>query len=172
MDMLVVWLRFLIWFPIQTIFWLAFHIVAIPIGAVVVLVYLLLGKVPPWIWRNKETGPYSSFKGRWWWYAGQNPVAGLRYMISEPPKADLKTYGATDSMDKVTGFQWRYRHSRWMDSLRLSWGKSDPHSGKDELYVGPKIGSETPGVGIALSWRPAWMPARCLGAIGVIIWVF
>ena len=103
-----------------------------------------------WLWGNED----EPGKGTWWnqlkWY-WRNPVANFRKRVKEPD--NVKTYGATDSMDEVPGLQIRYKHSAWLDSFRLSYGKPRKGKGKKDVYVGWKIDSITPGVGFAFTVR-------------------
>ena len=64
---------------------------------------------------------------------------GCHNMINAP-MPEFTTTGNTEdeTLEKLEGFQWRYRRS--LDgkyvSFRMTWGKPDGSKGKDEFYVG------------------------------------
>lgn len=88
-----------------------------------------------WIWGNWEGVEPDWNTGhlrRLWWYIGRNSVHNLT-KIRTPT---FTTYGGIDESEP--GFQWRYRHSTWLDSFRIVWGEPGP-KGKDEFYIGWKM---------------------------------
>ena len=83
------------------------------------------------------------------WLAIRNPVLGLDKYL--PPAPEVKQYGSIDEMEP--GFQWRYRHTTWRDSLRLAWGEPRPSKGKREIYVGYKIGPDVDNTSFTMQFR-------------------
>lgn len=146
---MVLLLRLLFWVPIEWAASLLLFTVLMIIGILTVPLGIQFGFDGLfWLWGNED----EPGKGSWWnqfkWY-WRNPVANFRRIVSEP--GDVTSYGATDSMDAVPGFQWRYRYGGWKDSIRISWGKPRKSKGKKDIYIGWKIGSPTPGVGFGFS---------------------
>lgn len=139
-------------------------LVFVPIGA-------CFSEWPRWIWiYGNEDEPST---GGWWdkvkWHF-RNPVANMRTLFKEPDW--VVTWGATDSMDEVAGWQIRWRHSVFADSLRITAGKPDPNKGKQEMYFGWKIKSKTPGVGFAWSLRmPLKVWLTLFATFGAVLWV-
>lgn len=148
-------LLFIVSLPYILFQWSFCLLLLIPIllaGLVVVPVGSLFKDWPRWLWLfGNEDEPYY---GTWWgkvkWYS-RNPVANMRKLFKEPDW--VVTFGATDSMDEIAGWQVRWRHSVFADSLRITAGPPDRSKGKRELYFGWKIRSKTPGVGFATSLR-------------------
>lgn len=152
-------LLFLVSLPYIAIQWAICLLLLIPIliaGLIAVPVGALYKEWPRWLWLfgNEDEPRY----GKWWdkvkWYGYRNPVANLRKLFKEPKW--VCTFGATDSMDAVAGWQIRWRFSVFADSIRITGGKPDKSKGKKELYFGWKLRSKTPGVGFATSIRMPW----------------
>ncbi len=185
----MIWLRALIYAPIQWLALAIFTLIGIILGLFIVPYCIRQNEWPKWawLWGNDQEGypdwfvkkAANSWYRKYWpkfhWFAIENPFNNLRFLISEPK--DVKTYPRTariyaaggDYME-LGGFRWRYRTGGWMDSLRLTFGPVDPEGKGREIYVGPKIGSTTPGVGIAMSWRPAWQPILFFTILGWYFW--
>lgn len=78
-----------------------------------------------------------------WWNTG---IRNGAHNLFERPQVKFRTNGNTDdpTLEKIEGFQWRYRESldgRYV-SFRMTWGK--PRSkGKREFYIGWTM-NETP----------------------------
>lgn len=169
-------LLFIVSLPYILLQWLlTLFIIALPLffGAIIFVPYAsLFEKWPKWLWLFYNDD--EPLKGSWWekvkWYGYRNPLANMRKLFKEPKW--VVTWGATDSMDKVAGWQIRWRHSVFADSLRITAGKPDPNKGKQEMYFGWKIKSKTPGVGFAWSLR---MPLRVwltlFATFGAVLWV-
>ena len=101
--------------------------------------------IPVWWYKEKGEGRF----WKWWWMAIRNPVQGLDKYI---PRADrVRQYGTSEM--EIPGFRWRYRHTNWRDSLRITWGKARP-KGKRELYVGYKIGPDVDNTSFTIQFRP------------------
>ncbi len=150
------WLRL----PYVLIQWsigfLIYTVILTPLGWIAVPIALVCGadmEALP-IWGNYEGIPKSYDTGFWkrnTWYAWRNPCHNSEKLLSQPKK--FSNYGATDSMDAIAGFQWRYRHSWLFDALRLSWGEPRPHKGKREFYIGFPIGTNRPYMGFTIQPR-------------------
>ena len=123
--------------PYALVNWLFFASIRIPVmalGLIVVPIALLLKadmeSLP--IWGNYE-GVEEPFKNKLFtWYAIRNPAHNL-FSFDMP---QFKTYGEDELEGE--GFQWRYRHSKWFDSFRCTWGDPRP-KGKREFYIGWKL---------------------------------
>jgi len=109
------------------------------------------------LWGESENIPlwWISEKGdtrwsRWWWMAIRNPVQGLDKYL---PRVDhVNQYGMID--ESRAGFQIRYRHTKWRDSLRIAWGKPRSKKGKREFYIGYKIGPDVDNTSFTIQFRP------------------
>ena len=183
----MIWLRALIYAPLQWFILALFTLGGIILGLFIVPYAIRQDEWPKWawLWGNDEEGypdwfakkAANSWYRKHWpkfhWYAIENPFNNLRYLLDEPanvttlPKKANWDYGM-DYME-LGGFKWRYRYGGWKDSLRLTFGKQDPKGKRHEIYIGPKIGSKTPGVGIAMSWRPAWQPILLIATL-YLVW--
>ena len=141
------WVRF----PYAIIQWAFWSAIKFPLAAIgLVAVALSLAgdgrNSTPRMWRIWAQIDYGSKEAEWsiwykyYWYAIRNPVGGLSNILRHPTQ--YETYGDID--ESQPGFQWRYRHTTWADSLRLVWGKPNPKKGKKEVYIGWKIGSTSP----------------------------
>lgn len=183
----MIWLRALIWAPIQwTILFVLFG-VGILLGFFIVVPIAIRFKEWPkwaWPWGNDQEGypnwfvqkAAKSWYRKYWpkfhWYAIENPFNNIRFLIKEPK--NVKTFPEKANWDygmdymELDGFKWRYRYGGWKDSLRLTFGKQRKEGKNHEIYIGPKIGSSTPGVGFAASWRPAWQPI--LFVLAITLW--
>lgn len=67
--------------------------------------------------------------------------------LTDKPQVEFTTKGNTDDMtlEKIEGFQWRYRMSKngKYVSFRMTWGEPRSSKGKREFYVGWTM-NETP----------------------------
>lgn len=73
---------------------------------------------------------------------------------------EFDTWGNTEdeTLEKLEGFQWRYRRSKngKYVSFRMTWGKPDGSKGKDEFYAGWTM-NETDYMRVTFfQIRPAW----------------
>lgn len=85
------------------------------------------------------------------------------------PMPEFTTTGNTEdeTLEKLEGFQWRYRKS--LDgkyvSFRITWGKPDGKKGKDEFYVGWTM-NEKDYMGLTFfQLRPAWIALIPIAAL-------
>lgn len=151
------WIRL----PYAILQWLLFAVIKLSLailGLVTVFLSLVADgkrrtpKCWQW-WANVEETPKNIPRDRWSLYkefAFRNPVHGMRYWFEEPEF--FKEYGTTE-LDLEPGFQWRYRHTKFMDSFRITWGEPDAEDGKPEFYIGFKLGSPQPGVKFTVQLR-------------------
>jgi hypothetical protein len=143
---------------------IVFKVALIVLGLIAVPIALAFKEWPKilWLWGNDEEGcpdwwlnmekpKVKDIFPRWWWYVIRNPINNFRFLFDEPE--NVKTYGE-DELESKTGFQWRYRHSTFLDSFRCTWGEPRKSEGKREFYIGWKLGSSVPGLGFAFSFRP------------------
>lgn len=107
-----------------------------------------------------------SFWKKYWWFAFRNPVGGMSSWFDAPVPSEIKQRGSID--ESQPGFQWRYRYSGWFDSFRIAWGDPDPSKGKNEFYVGWKLGSSSP-FKFTAQVRPVWIAALIVAAIYLVI---
>ena len=98
--------------------------------------------IPEWWYARAGT----TLRAKWWWMAIRNPVQGLRL----PPAPQVEQYGHSDM--EVSGFRWRYRHTKWRDSFRITWGNAR-QSGKREIYLGFKIGADVHNTAFSMQFR-------------------
>lgn len=119
-----------------------------------------------WPWGNDEEGyPAWTDVGPYRWYAIRNKANNMRFAFLKEPKV-VRAFGSLNM--EAAGFKWRYRYGGWMDSFRLTWGKAKPKKGKNELYVGFKIGSSVPGLWWTAQLRPAWLILVPI----VLVWIY
>lgn len=119
-----------------------------------------------WLWGNDEEGCpkwwlelaedkwYTKAFPCFWWYAIRNAVNNFRFTFLKEP--DTLHEISSGDVERDPGFQWRYRYGGWMDSLRITWGDVHPQDGKDEIYLGFKIGSSIGGVSFTAQARPLY----------------
>lgn len=87
----------------------------------------------------------------WWERAIRNPVGGFDHMIRHPDS--YNQWGEVrEAPFTLKRFQWRVRYSGLLVSVRLLWQYN--HERYGELYVGWKLGSNTPLLDFAMSLRP------------------
>jgi len=106
-----------------------------------------------WLWGNDEKGfRNQDFDSVWKLYLDRcfrNPVGNHNYLFDEPN--DYQEYGEPN-LESKDGVQWRYRHTKYLDSFRVTFGKRRA-KGKKEIYIGWKIGSSVPGLGFTTQAR-------------------
>jgi len=130
---------------------LAFNLVVVLLGLIVVPFMLRFGDPINFpIWGNKE-GVLSFWKGSdYWWYAIRNPASNLRQLIK--PTENYRVYGDIN-LEAKDGFQWRYYHTKYLDGFGISWGERRSDKGKREFRIGYKL-DDPYGPSFTLQLRP------------------
>jgi len=123
-----------------------------PFKALAPLAYPFIDKVNNPIWGVKDATDLSFSN-----IAFRNACHNM--LTRDMPEFD--TWGNTEdeTLEKLEGFQWRYRRSKdgKYVSFRMTWGKPDGKKGKDEFYVGWTM-NEDDYMGVTFAQlRPAWL---------------
>lgn len=93
----------------------------------------------------------------WYWCAFRN---GCHNMYTKPMPSYYSKGNTNDmTLEKLDGFQWRYRRSLDGEyvSFRMTWGAPDKRKGKDEFYVGWTMNDEDYMRLTFFQLRPAWI---------------
>ena len=114
----------------------------------------------PFTWGDHERPAWASRRewlGRWWYCAVRNPVTGFNKLFDD--RSDYRSYGSwtatrmepADLVNAGRSSALRWRVSGWMDGIRYVRVHTDGRY--TEFWIGWKIGSPVPGMGITCQWR-------------------
>ena len=98
---------------------------------------------------------------------------GCHNMITKDmPEFDTFTNTEDETLEKLEGFQWRYRRSKdgKYVSFRMTWGKPDGSKGKDEFYVGWTMNEKDYMRLTFFQMRPLWFIPIPLAVLALILY--
>ncbi len=156
-------------------------LLAILRGVVVFLGWFIVPAMLKWgdrdtfpIWGNFEGGPPpSTGDGGFWnqyvWYAWRNPAHNAFNL--DRPYCDTWPLTLEDpTLEKLSGFQWRYMQSKWLDSFRMTWGEPS-NKGKQEFYIGWKMNDSKVASFTFFQLRMKWQSWLLLALVVYAIYV-
>jgi hypothetical protein len=164
----------ILWPFINLTWWQAFLPVGlVPLGLITVPIALMFDKWPKvlWLWNNDEEGCpewwliRASNMGwfiktfpRFWWFAVRNPLNNHRFLFKDRQPFIKSNWGPLKDMEagnmlkrgQAIAYRWAYKGP--FAGYRRVWLKGIDHY--SEFWIGWKIGSDVPGMGFTLQFRP------------------